>query len=185
MRLSRFFRRWVSAWKQRTRMFSVPGLPSEYYADENETIFLFSNAYGAQIDEDYSTTEVQLEEVQSDQILNQRQGIQSSKFLFLWKISQKFLRKICSKCISMVILTKGNQNSRKTVRPNKTRYIYHWCPKKSTDVGLEVSRSIISLFRSRIIASTCLTNHESNINVHSVFHYYLYLGKFETFSSKK
>ena len=66
-------------------MFSVPGLPSEYYADGNETIFLFSNAYGAQIDEDYSTTEVQLEENQSDQILNQRQGIQPSKFLFLWK----------------------------------------------------------------------------------------------------
>ena len=69
--------------KHRTRIFSIQGLPSEYYADENETIFLFSNAYGAQIDEDYSTTEVQLEEVQSDQILNQRQGIQSSKFLFL------------------------------------------------------------------------------------------------------
>ena len=56
-------------------MFSIQGPPSEYYADENETICLFSNAYGAQIDEDYSTTEVQLEEVQSDQILNQRQGI--------------------------------------------------------------------------------------------------------------
>ena len=69
--------------KQRTRIFSVQGLPSEYYADGNETIFLFSNAYGAQIDEDYSTTEVQLEENQSDQILNQRQGIQPSKFSFL------------------------------------------------------------------------------------------------------
>ena len=124
MRLSRFFRRWVSAEKA-----------SEYYADGNETIFLFSNAYGAQIDEDYSTTEVQLEENQSDQILNQRQGIKPSKFSFLWKMSQKFLRKICSKCISMVILTKRDQNSRKTVRPNKTWYFYHWCPKRSTAWG--------------------------------------------------
>ena len=126
-------------------MFSDQGQPSEYYADGNETIFLFSNAYGAQIDEDYSTTEVQLEENQSDQILNQRQGIQPSKFSLLWKkMSQKFLRKICSKCISMVILTNRDQNSRKTVRPNKTRYLNHWCLKRSTDVGLGVSRSIIS-----------------------------------------
>ena len=62
--------------KQRTRTFSVEGLPSES-TDGNEMVF-FSNAYGAQIDEDYSTTEVQLEENQSDQILNQRKGIQSS-----------------------------------------------------------------------------------------------------------
>ena len=66
---------------RRTRTFPVQGLLSES-TDGNEIIF-FSNAYGAQIDEDYSTTEVQLEENQSDQILNQRQGIQPSKFSFL------------------------------------------------------------------------------------------------------
>ena len=45
-------------------------------------ISIISNPYGAQIDEDYSTTtEVPLDENQSDQILTQRKGIFSSGFL--------------------------------------------------------------------------------------------------------